>query len=174
MIPPYDLAMDTLPAAGPTVPDDAGLGLDADVAAGGDEHRARPPWFGPAIVGASALAGCVGVFLLNPVQESNPPICPFKMITGLDCPGCGATRAANALLHGHLATAADHNLLFVALLPLALVMYAVWALRSVGATLPPVRMTRGWIPALVVVTAAFWGLRLLPWEPFHWLASSLA
>lgn len=170
MIPPYDVAMDTLPAAGPVVSDDAGL----DAVPGGDEGRARPPWFGPAIVGASALAGCVGVYLLNPVQESNPPICPFKMITGLDCPGCGATRAANALLNGHLATAADHNVLLVAVLPLAVTMYAVWALRSVGVSLPALRITRSWIPALVVVTAAFWGLRLLPWEPFSWLASSLA
>lgn len=166
MIPPYDLAMDTVPIGRPAE-------ADEDDAAR-DEHPARPPWCAPAMVGAAALAGCLAVRTLNPVEESNPPICPFKMMTGLDCPGCGATRATNALLHGHLGVAADHNLLFVALLPVAIALYAVWALRSLGVALPPLRLTRGWIPALVVAVVAFWGLRLLPWEPFSWLASSLA
>ncbi len=31
-----------------------------------------------------------------------PPICVFKMITGLDCPGCGVTRALVLAFHGHL------------------------------------------------------------------------
>jgi len=28
--------------------------------------------------------------------------CPFKYLTGIDCPGCGFQRAALALLQGHL------------------------------------------------------------------------
>lgn len=30
------------------------------------------------------------------------PGCLFKKMTGYDCPGCGGTRAAVALLHGHI------------------------------------------------------------------------
>ncbi len=134
--------------------------------------RRRPAWLGPAVVGAAALAGCVGVLVLNPVEESNPPICPFKMMTGLDCPGCGATRATNALLRGNLGTAVDHNLLFVVVLPVALAAYAVWALRSIGVTrLDQVRRPRHWLTITVGIVLAFWALRLLPWEPFTRLAS---
>jgi len=34
---------------------------------------------------------------------SGPSTCPFKIFTGLPCPGCGLTRSAVALLHGDLA-----------------------------------------------------------------------
>ncbi len=38
----------------------------------------------------------------------------------VDCPGCGATRALSALLHGHLLDAFRLNALFVLLLPFGL------------------------------------------------------
>lgn len=38
------------------------------------------------------------------------PRCPFKMVTGLDCPGCGSQRALMALLHGHPLEAWSYNL----------------------------------------------------------------
>src|SRR3954470_21884809 len=34
--------------------------------------------------------------------EENGPACFFKSITGIDCPGCGMTRAFIALLKGDL------------------------------------------------------------------------
>lgn len=35
--------------------------------------------------------------------------CPFRDLTGLDCPGCGATRACLSLVHGNLLTALHDN-----------------------------------------------------------------
>lgn len=35
--------------------------------------------------------------------------CPFRDLTGLDCPGCGATRAFLSLVHGDLLTALHDN-----------------------------------------------------------------
>lgn len=38
------------------------------------------------------------------------PKCPVKMLTGLQCPGCGVQRAAHSLLHGELGEALSYNL----------------------------------------------------------------
>ena len=37
------------------------------------------------------------------------PRCPFKWITGWDCPGCGSQRAARAFLSGDFGTAWEYN-----------------------------------------------------------------
>ena len=39
--------------------------------------------------------------------------CPFRLLTGLDCPGCGATRAIIALAEGNISLAVHQNLLVV-------------------------------------------------------------
>lgn len=52
------------------------------------------------------------------------PLCPFKLLTGLPCPGCGGLRAANALLRGEILSALYINplscllVLFCAILPI--------------------------------------------------------
>lgn len=48
------------------------------------------------------------------------PACPIHQFLGIDCPGCGATRALAALLHGQFAEALRLNALLVLLLPIAL------------------------------------------------------
>ena len=161
----YDVGMDVVPA---TTQDDAGAGSHAPTAA-----RVRPSWVAPVVVGAAALGACAFVRVLDPVTESNPPFCPFKMMTGQDCPGCGATRSLNALLHGDLLVAADHNLLFVLALPIAVVAFVVWTARRLGVDAPSLPHLRRWLPVAVVAIALFWALRLLPWDPFTWLASGL-
>jgi hypothetical protein len=77
------------------------------------------------VIAALASIGGAAVLLLRfpPEQYSFYPRCPVHEYLHLQCPGCGATRALAALLHGHLAQALHCNALFVALLPL-LVSYA--------------------------------------------------
>ena len=53
------------------------------------------------------------VFFFNPSAHNFYPVCQFHRLTGLNCPGCGDTRALYALLHGHLATALRDNALLV-------------------------------------------------------------
>lgn len=48
------------------------------------------------------------------------PQCPVHQYLGLLCPGCGATRAVAALLHGQLNQAVRFNALAVIMLPFAL------------------------------------------------------
>jgi hypothetical protein len=49
--------------------------------------------------------------------------CPLHELTGLHCPGCGATRASFLLLHGDALGALRHNLL---LLPIGIWLVGWW------------------------------------------------
>ncbi|MFD1140618.1 DUF2752 domain-containing protein [Larkinella insperata] len=53
----------------------------------------------------------------NPAQVSFFPPCPFKLLTGLECPGCGSQRCLHQLLHGRVGQAFSYNPLLVLSLP---------------------------------------------------------
>jgi hypothetical protein len=50
--------------------------------------------------------------------DSGPTICISKLITDIDCPGCGITRAVQHALHFEFQTAWEYNKLFVVIFPL--------------------------------------------------------
>ena len=85
----------------------------------------RTGWLAGIILGAVALGVAATVFFFNPATHRFFPVCQFHRLTGLDCPGCGMTRALYALLHGDLTTALHDNALFVLTLA-ALTMRGVW------------------------------------------------
>ncbi|MEV5411783.1 DUF2752 domain-containing protein [Thermopolyspora sp. NPDC052614] len=84
----------------------------------------------PAGAAAAAAAGLIYVALVDPNEPGHYPLCPLFMLTGLYCPGCGALRATHALTHGDIGTALGMNVLVVALIPVAAVVWARWAVRS--------------------------------------------
>lgn len=57
------------------------------------------------------------LFLLDPAEYRLMPKCPFKLLTGLDCPGCGFQRATHAALHGRFFEAISYNYWLVLALP---------------------------------------------------------
>ncbi len=125
---------------------------------------------------AAGAAGCLAVGLLDP-STAPFPACPWRALTGIDCPGCGATRALHALLRGDVATAVDHNVLLVALVVVAAVGVVVAATRR-AARRPPLRVAdvpsgAGIAAALggATIVAAFWLLRVAGPESMRWLAS---
>jgi Protein of unknown function (DUF2752) len=59
------------------------------------------------------------LFLFPPEHYGFYPQCPIHQYLHLQCPGCGATRAIAALLHGHIAEAMHLNALVSLLLPFA-------------------------------------------------------
>jgi hypothetical protein len=52
-------------------------------------------------------------------------ICLFKNLTGLDCYGCGMTRAILSALHFHFESAFYYNKLFVIVLPLLIYIWTM-------------------------------------------------
>jgi hypothetical protein len=77
------------------------------------------------ILAGALLTGCGMLYRFPPEQYAFYPTCPILRSTHLYCPGCGATRALAALLHGRIIEALHYNPLMVALLPLFAGYFAI-------------------------------------------------
>jgi hypothetical protein len=107
------------------------------------------------------LAGTLGyIGLVDPHNPNSAyPFCPFKLLTGWNCPFCGGLRMAHDLLHGDLAASINDNIFMLAGIPM-LVGWILIRRRYSKPALP--------IPALLAIVAAAVGwtvLRNLPGFP---------
>ncbi len=124
----------------------------------------------PLVAASGFLAGCLVLRAVDP--SGGPTICPFKAWTGLDCPGCGATRAAHQLLNGHVLAAMDLNVVFVLAVPLILWWLGTWLVAALGGpTLPGLRPSPMVLRVAVVVLVVFGIVRNLPVAPLSWLGT---
>ncbi len=131
----------------------------------------------PLGVGLLGIAATAYVGLVDPNAPGHYPLCPTKYLTGLDCPGCGGLRAVHSLAHGDLGGALDHNAFAVlVLLPLAVLLWGRWLVRSWRGDPPPT--TKPWwesraaLWTFLVVMAAFTVVRNVSSVPgFAWLGS---
>ncbi|MFJ1538571.1 DUF2752 domain-containing protein [Micromonospora chalcea] len=132
-------------------------------------HARAPRWAVPLAALGCVVLGLAYAMISNPTQ-SDPdarPTCLLKLTTGLDCPGCGGTRALWYVLHGDLPAAARHHFLFVFALPFLTWLFVAWAgNRAFGWKLPEARFS----PKVIGLFLAAWGVfsvaRNLPWAPF--------
>jgi len=62
-------------------------------------------------------------YLFDPAGQVWYPKCPFYMITGYKCPGCGSQRAVHHLLHFNFVYALRENTLLVISLPYILLAF---------------------------------------------------
>jgi hypothetical protein len=132
------------------------------------ERGGRRRAAGPAATLLLAGAAAAVVATVDPNQPGHYPTCPFLLLTGHWCPGCGSLRAVHALAHGDLGEALARNPLAVALLPLAVVLWGLWVRRRLTGR-PRTWAAPGWaIWALLAVVLVFWVLRNL--SGFGWLA----
>lgn len=113
------------------------------------------------------LAALVYLWLFNPASSGLYPPCPFRALTGLNCPGCGTLRGLHQLLHGHPLAALDLNPLMILALPFMIYIFLSYALVAVrGRGLPRVFIPPALIWAMLWVILGFWVLRNLPFYPF--------
>jgi hypothetical protein len=121
-----------------------------------------PAVFSGTMIGLALLGIAAVDFFFNPSRHGFYPVCLFHKLTGLNCPGCGATRATRALLHGQFLRALHDNALFV----FALAVAAIWGIfflagkiKNPGARLnvPP-----NFLWAFLILALGFGVLRNLP------------
>jgi hypothetical protein len=77
-------------------------------------------------VGAAGLLAVTTVGLVDPETVALGWRCPLRSLTGLQCPGCGGTRALHLLVRGKPVAAARMNVIVVALAPASCVLMARW------------------------------------------------
>lgn len=113
------------------------------------------------------LAGAAYLFVFEPGKTGFFPACPFRLLTGFTCPGCGTTRALHQILHGDFAAAFVLNPVLVLAIPFlvfALLRYSVIVMR--GGVPRPNALPAPFIYAIFVVIVSFWIFRNTPFYPF--------
>jgi hypothetical protein len=119
---------------------------------------------GPALVGAAGLGASALLRLHDPHAPGAYGFCPFLVITGHPCPGCGGLRAVNDLTHGQVGAAISSNLLAVGLVTFLVVAWTTWALRRARGTDARMLVMSDRALVLVLVVALVFGVaRNTPW-----------
>lgn len=113
------------------------------------------------------LAVLIALFTLDPGKTRLLPPCPFRAMTGLDCPGCGSTRAVHEILHGDPVAAVRMNPLLLLYSPFVgqFILSAV-SLVATGRPLPESRVRASMTWLVLCTIAAFWIFRNTPLYPF--------
>jgi hypothetical protein len=109
------------------------------------------------------LAGAVYVAINDPSDGATFLPCPFRLTTGLWCPGCGLTRATNHLVRGDVVQALRYNILVVAVLGLIATSWYAWYREARGRPLAWVSRVPAWAYGVAVAVAmGFAVVRNLP------------
>jgi hypothetical protein len=97
--------------------------------------------------------------------------CPFRAITGWDCPLCGGTRMGEALLHGDVSAAFGFNPVALIGLFVGGVLGVLWAVEAAGG--PAVRLPRALSMRLQRVPVSLWLVAALVAAVAYTLARNL-
>jgi hypothetical protein len=97
--------------------------------------------------------------LITP-SDDGPTVCPFALLTGTACPGCGMTRAASYLLRGDWATAIDYHPLAPLFVMTGLAGWGWYLLRRAGKVEPlPPRLVQAALIGAGVMLLGVWVAR---------------
>ncbi len=110
-------------------------------------------------------------FFLDPGEHALFPRCPFHLLTGYYCPGCGSQRAIHNLLHLDFAGAAGNNVLVIPTVALVIYSCTYSSLnRCFGLKLPNILHLKNTPWVILLVIGLFGLLRNIPYYPFLHLA----
>lgn len=110
---------------------------------------------------AAAILLTLGVvyFIFNPATSTLFPHCPFLVMTGLKCPGCGSQRAIHSLLHLNIGSAISYNFMLVASIPLVAILIYAELRRKTSPTLYSRINKPAFTWAIFAIFTAWWILR---------------
>jgi len=116
-------------------------------------------------LGALLVLGAAACVILLAVPPGSAhakwlPRCMFHQLTGLYCPGCGATRTLSAMLHGDIKASLHNNLLLFPLLSLIMILIVK----------PEISLKRPVAITIIAIVLLFTILRNIPVAPFTYLA----
>lgn len=128
-------------------------------------------------LGTALAAGAAVAFVgaVDPNEPGHYPTCPFLLLTGLYCPGCGGLRTVYALVHGDPVTALGLNPFVVLVIPVLVVLWGRWALRAWSGGGPTGKSGRApagksihpaYVWLLLALMGVFWIVRNLPFGEF--------
>jgi hypothetical protein len=111
--------------------------------------------------------GAAYLFVFDPGRTGFFPPCPFRLLTGWQCPGCGTTRALHQLVHGHFLAAFELNPLTFILLPVAAFLILAFTRSAFsGTAMPSLKIPDRYVWLMTAVIICFWVIRNTSFYPF--------
>ena len=122
------------------------------------------------IISIAAVSVSLLYFYYPATDNTFYPGCALYSFTGLFCPACGSQRAFSELLHGHILSAAQNNLLFVLALisTLTLFLRYIWLISKNKTFHFKIQPRYLWMILTCII--CFWIIRNIPLKPFSFLA----
>jgi hypothetical protein len=116
-------------------------------------------WRDRFLVSAPFIAA--SLLMIVPIGDGGPTFCPFALVTGTACPGCGMTRAARYLIRGDLSLALAYHPLVILVMIQALAGWAWLILRRSDRVRPvSTRITNAVLIGTGVSLLVVWLLRM--------------
>ncbi|MEV7121306.1 MULTISPECIES: DUF2752 domain-containing protein [Kitasatospora] len=118
----------------------------------------RHPAAAPLGLLAAGLAAAGYLYTRNPHLPGQAlPFCPWRRLTGLQCPGCGGTRMVWDLMHGDLLAAWHDNAALLLALPFVAAWYLVRLRHGLAGRHWKLRLGPRAVTA-ILVAAALWAV----------------
>ncbi len=109
---------------------------------------------------AIIAVACLFYYRFDPSSFAWMPQCPVHLLTGWQCPSCGAQRAFHSLLHGDLAAAFRFNPFLTVSTPyLAAALWGCSSRLPRGLTLRRLTHSRGVVGSYITLYLIWWVVR---------------
>lgn len=114
---------------------------------------------------------CWGLILFHfsPLGNKWYPPCPFKLLTGLYCPGCGATRASYNMIHGKFIASLRYHPMVLPMTPIMIFLFIRYFCQMFTGREYRVPGLRSFVFLLLILFILFGVLRNIPLECFELL-----